>query len=77
MKKTLVLGLLAGASLTLSVTSCKNPDFKNMDENVSVKPLPPIPAAADTSGGKTAPNTPREINAANATETIKNMQPQM
>ena len=77
MKKTLVLGLLAGASLTLSVTSCQNPDYKNMDENVVVKPLPPIPAAADTTGGKTDPNIPREINAVNATEDIKNMQPQM
>jgi hypothetical protein len=77
MKKTLVLGLLAGASLTLSVTSCKNPDYKNMDENVAVKPLPPIPAAADTTGGKTDTNIPREINAANATEDIKKMQPQM
>ena len=77
MKKTLVLGLLAGASLTLSVTSCKNPEFNNMTENVAVKPLPPIPAPADTTGGKTDPNIPREINAANATEEIKKMQPQM
>jgi hypothetical protein len=77
MKKTLVLGLLASASLTLSVTSCKNPDHKNMNENVAVKPLPPIPAPADTTGGKPDPNVPRELNAANATEDIKNMQPQM
>ena len=77
MKKTLVLGLLAGASLTLSATSCQNPEYTNMDETVVVKPLPPIPPPADTTGGKPDPNVPRELNAANATEDIKNMQPQM
>ncbi|MBC6991491.1 hypothetical protein [Hymenobacter sp. BT491] len=76
MKKSLLLGLLAGASLTLTVTSCSNPDYKTNDD-VTVKPLPPIPAAADTTGGKPATNQPREINAVNATQDIKKMQPQM
>lgn len=74
MKKTLLFGLLAG-SLLLSTASCSNPDVSS-DEDVVSTPLPPIPAAPDTTGGKTAPAT-REINAVNATETIKNMQPVM
>lgn len=77
MKKMLLFGLLAG-SMLLSVTSCKSPDYKT-EEDVAVTPLPAIPAAPDTTGGKTAPENPatREINAANATEDIKKMQPQM
>jgi hypothetical protein len=76
MNKKLLLGLLAAASLT--VTSCQNPDYKT-DEDVATTALPPIPAAPDTTGGKTAPENPatREINAANATQDIKKMQPQM
>ncbi|WP_324672686.1 hypothetical protein [Hymenobacter sp. GOD-10R] len=74
MKKTLLLGLLAVASLTVS--SCGNPDI-NTDEDVATRPLPPIPAAADTTGGKPDTNVPREINAVNATQDIKQMQPQM
>ncbi|WBO84401.1 hypothetical protein [Hymenobacter yonginensis] len=73
MKKTLLFGLLAG-SLMLSATSCSNPDYKT-DENVTVKPLE-YPAPADTTGGKVDPAT-REINALNATEDIKKMQPVM
>ncbi|MCC2546014.1 hypothetical protein LJY25_06125 [Hymenobacter sp. BT175] len=76
MKKMILLGLLAGASLTLSLASCSNPD--NMrDEDVAVKPLPQLPPPSDTTGGKADANLPREINAVNATEDIKKMQPQM
>ncbi|GAB3240104.1 hypothetical protein GCM10027346_33890 [Hymenobacter seoulensis] len=77
MKKMLLFGLLAG-SLLLSTTSCSNPDVKS-DEDVASQPLPPIPAAPDTTGGKTAPENAatREINAVNATEDIKKMQPVM
>ncbi|MBO3271082.1 MULTISPECIES: hypothetical protein [Hymenobacter] len=77
MKNTLLIGLLAGASL-LSIASCSNPDYKRQDE-VAVEPLPPLPPEPDTTGGKTAPENPatREINAVNATEDIKKMQPQM
>jgi hypothetical protein len=77
MKKTLLFGLLA-ASMTLSVTSCHNPDYKS-DEDIVEQPLPPIPAAPDTTGGKATAENPatREINAVNATEDIKKMQPVM
>ena len=77
MKKTFLLGLLA-ASLMLSATSCSNPDYTK-EEDMAAKPLPPIPAAPDTTGGKPATETSanREINAPNATETIKKMQPVM
>lgn len=75
MKKTLFFGLLAG-SLMLSATSCKNPEYQS-DEDAAVQPLPPLPPAPDTTGGKAATNAPREINAVNATETIKKMQPVM
>jgi hypothetical protein len=74
MKKTFLLGLLA-ASLMLSATSCSDPSMTK-DEEMAAKPLPPIPAAPDTTGGKAAPAI-REINAQNATETIKKMQPVM
>ncbi|AHJ95843.1 hypothetical protein [Hymenobacter swuensis] len=75
MKKTLLFGLLAGS--LLSVTSCSNPDYKKDDE-VTAKPLE-YPAAVDTTGGKKAPENAatREVNAANATEDIKKMQPVM
>ncbi|TGE20452.1 hypothetical protein E5K00_20870 [Hymenobacter aquaticus] len=79
MNKKFLLGLLTGASLlSLTVTSCKNPDYETNDD-VATQALPPIPAAPDTTGGKTAAPNPatREINAANATEDIKKMQPQM
>ncbi|HEX8350228.1 MAG TPA: hypothetical protein VF598_09705 [Hymenobacter sp.] len=76
MKKTLLLGLMAGASLMLTVSSCGN-SASQKDEDVATSPLPPIPPAADTTGGKPDTNVPREINAVNATEDIKKMQPQM
>jgi hypothetical protein len=79
MNKKFLLGLLTGASLlTLSVTSCKNPDYET-NEDVATEALPPIPAAPDTTGGKAAVETPatREINSVNATQDIKKMQPQM
>ena len=72
MNKTFLLGLLAAASLTLSLSSCDNPDIRK-DEDVVTRPLPPIPAAGD----KAASAANREINAVNATEDIKKMQPQM
>ena len=77
MKKTLLFGLLAG-SLMLSATSCSNPEYKT-DEDLTTQPLPPIPAAPDTTGGKKAPENAvtREINSVNATEDIKKMQPVM
>lgn len=76
MKKTLLFGLLAG-SLLLSTTSC-NSEYQ-ADEDAAVQPLPPIPPAPDTTGGKAAPpnSATREINAVNATEDIKKMQPVM
>jgi len=77
MNKKLLLGLLAAASLT--VTSCHNPDYKT-DEDIAAETKPlEIPAAPDTTGGKKAPENPatREINAVNATQDIKKMQPQM
>lgn len=76
MKKPYLLGLLA-VSLMLSTVSCSNPDYKS-DENIAVKPLE-YPAPVDTAGGKAAPANPatREINAPNATEDIKKMQPVM
>ncbi|MBD2713769.1 hypothetical protein KBK19_01830 [Microvirga sp. STR05] len=75
MKKTFLFGLLA-VSL-LSATSCSNPDYKT-DEDVTVKPLE-YPAPVDTTGGKAAAENSanREINAVNATEDIKKMQPVM
>ena len=78
MKKTLLLGLLAGASLTLTVSSCSNPDYRK-DEEVTVEPLPPVPAAAagQDSAAAAAAAAKEEINAPNATEAIKKMQPVM
>ncbi|MCR5887831.1 hypothetical protein LRS06_08575 [Hymenobacter sp. J193] len=78
MKKMLLLGLLAGASLTLTVSSCSNPDYKK-DEDLTVKPLPPLPAevSGQDSATAAAAAAKQEINAVNATEAIKKMQPQM
>ena len=73
MKKTLLFGLLAG-SLMLSAISCSNPDYKT-EENVTIKPLEYL-TPADTTGGKVDPAN-REINAVNAVEDIKKMQPVM
>ncbi|QIX61229.1 hypothetical protein HER32_08585 [Hymenobacter sp. BT18] len=78
MKKIVLLGLLASASLTLTVTSCSNPDYKK-DEEIAVQPLPPLPAeaAGQDSAAAAAAAAKQEINAVNATEAIKKMQPQM
>jgi hypothetical protein len=78
MKKTLLLGLLAAASLTLTVSSCSNPDFQKNDEVVDT-PLPPVPAAAEgqDSAATAEAAAKEEINAVNATNAIKKMQPQM
>ncbi|RFP66263.1 hypothetical protein D0N36_04390 [Hymenobacter lapidiphilus] len=72
MKKMSLLGLMAG-SLLLSATSCSNPDYERQ-EDMTVAPLA-YPAPVDTTGGKT--DEIREINAVNATESIKKMQPVM
>ena len=76
MRKTFLPSLLA--VLLLSAASCSNPEY-NREEEAASRPLPPIPAATDTTGGKsaTAESPNREINAPNATETIKKMQPVM
>ncbi len=73
MKKMSLFGLMAG-SLLFSAASCSNPDYKT-DEEMAVKALE-YPAPVDTTGGKVDPAT-REINAVNATEDIKKMQPVM
>ncbi|SDY41117.1 hypothetical protein [Hymenobacter psychrophilus] len=71
MKKMSLLGLLAG-SLLLSATSCSDSDSKA--DAMTVEPLT-YPAPVDTTGGKT--DETREVNAVNATESIKKMQPVM
>ncbi|WP_045688028.1 hypothetical protein [Hymenobacter sp. AT01-02] len=56
----------------------QQPRFQE-DEDITTRTLPPLPEAPDTTGGKVAPPNPatREINAVNATEDIKKMQPVM
>ncbi|RTQ53640.1 hypothetical protein EJV47_02580 [Hymenobacter gummosus] len=76
MKKMLMLGLVAGAML--SVSACSNPDYESKGD---MKPaaLPPVPAAATGKDSATvaAEQAAQEINAVNATTTIKKMQPVM
>ena len=76
MKKTLLPGLLAAALLSLTLPSC-GPSVDEGPENIQTVKLPPLPAAPDTTGGKALPTQYRELNAQNATEDIKKMQPQM
>ena len=87
MMKRFLPVLLASAALTLSLTSC-NDESPNggpsisTDDDVATAPLPPLPAAPDTAGGKKAAppaanSVLRELNAQNATEDIKKMQEQM
>lgn len=76
MKKLLFPGLLAAALFSLSLTSCgssADPD----DDNARVTALPPLPAAPDSTKGAKQPAAMRELNSVNATQDIKNMQPQM
>ncbi len=86
MTKRFLTALLATAALTLSLAACKSPDGNptstRQDDDVAVAPLPPLPAAVDTTGGKKAPapaanSINRELTAPNAVEDIKKMQPQM
>jgi hypothetical protein len=76
MKKTFLSGLLAAALCSFGLPSC-SPANSNSPENEVTAELPPLPAAPDTTGGKKMPEQYRELNAANATEDIKKMQPQM
>ena len=75
MKKTLLPGLLAAALLSLTLPSC-GPSVDTEDDIVTTK-LPDLPAAPDTTKGAKQPEQFRELNAVNATEDIKKMQPQM
>lgn len=76
MKKSFLPTLLAAAALLLALPACDAPAASS-DENIATTPLPPMPAKSDTTGGKPDANMPRELNAVNATEDIKKMQPQM
>ena len=76
MKKTLFPGLLAFALLSLTLPSC-GPSVTEGDDDIATTALPPLPPAPDTTGGKALPPQYRELNAPNATEDIKKMQPQM
>ncbi|GAA4028387.1 hypothetical protein GCM10022409_10610 [Hymenobacter glaciei] len=75
MKKTLLPGLLAAALLSLTLPSC-GPSVDSEEDIVTTK-LPELPAAPDTTKGAAQPEQYRELNAVNATEDIKKMQPQM
>ncbi len=76
MKKTLFPGLLAAALLAFTLPSC-GPSPVDTDEDIVTSKLPPLPAAPDTTAGAKQPEAYRELNAVNATEDIKKMQPQM
>ena len=76
MKKTFLPGLLAFALLSFTLPSC-GPSATEGDDDVVTTELPPLPPAPDTTGGKPMPEQYRELNAVNATEDIKKMQPQM
>lgn len=76
MKKSFLPALLVSAALLATLTGCDSPAAGTGDEITTV-PLPPLPPKSDTTGGKPDTNAPRELNAQNATEDIKKMQPQM
>lgn len=76
MKKTLLPGLLAAALLSFTLPSC-GPSATEGDDDIATTELPPLPAAPDTTKGAKQPEQFRELNAVNATEDIKKMQPQM
>ncbi|UYZ58617.1 hypothetical protein [Hymenobacter latericus] len=75
MKKLLMLGLVAGAML--SVSACSNPDYET--NNISATELPALPPAAAGKDSATvaAEQAKQEISAQNATEAIKKQQPVM
>ncbi len=85
--KRFLPALLASAVLTLSLAACNDESPEgagtgDAPDDVVTVPLPPLPPAVDTTGGKKAPapaaNSPlRELSAPNAVEDIKKMQPQM
>ncbi|MGI4871339.1 MAG: hypothetical protein ACRYFX_09185 [Janthinobacterium lividum] len=83
--KRFLPALLASAALTLSLAACNdaspNGNSVSTPDDVATVTLPDMPPPVDTTGGKKAPapaaNSPaRELNAQNATEDIKKMQPQ-
>jgi hypothetical protein len=79
MTKRFLPVLLASAALLFTLPAC-SPD--DTEDDVATAPLPPLPAAPDTTKGAKAATPPandpnRELNAQNATEDIKKMQPQM
>ena len=81
MTKRFMPALLASAVLLLTLPAC-GPSTNDGDDDVATTPLPPLPAAPDTTKGakaaEPAANDPtRELTAPNATEDIKKMQPQM
>ena len=81
MTKRFLPALLASAALLFTLPAC-SPSNDQGDDDVATAPLPPLPAAPDTTKGakaaEPAANDPnRELNAQNATEDIKKMQPQM
>ena len=80
MTKRFLPALLASAALLLTLPACG--PSNSTEDDVATTPLPPLPAAPDTTKGAKAAtpaaNDPnRELNAQNATEDIKKMQPQM
>ena len=76
MKKTLLSGLLAAALLSFTLSSCGT-SVPEGDDDIATIPLPPLPAAPDTTKGAKQPEQFRELNSVNATEDIKKMQQQM
>lgn len=76
MKNLLLLGFVAGA--LLSVSACSNPDYEKKNEMTAAE-LPKLPVAATGKDSATvaAEQAAQEINAVNATTTIKKMQPVM
>ncbi|GAB2948061.1 hypothetical protein GCM10027048_11170 [Hymenobacter coalescens] len=71
-----MLGLVAGAML--SVSACSNPDYETKDDMAAAE-LPALPraAAGKDSAAVAADQAAQEINAVNATTVIKKMQPVM
>ena len=76
MKKTFLSALLTAAALLTALPGCDSP-ASGTDDEITTVPLPPLPPKSETTGGKPDANAPRELNAQNATEDIKKMQPQM
>lgn len=76
MKNLLLLGFVAGA--LLSVSACSNPDYENKNEMAPAElPKLPVVATGKDSATVAAEQAAQEINAVNATTTIKKMQPVM